>query len=80
MSELSPDEPFIATAGADPGRRKAAAHEARSAPQSARGGTAPDKFEPTKRTYVLPDAIQSSGKWDKVRVLSGCERMLASPQ
>jgi hypothetical protein len=47
MSELSPDEPFIATAGADPGRRKAAAHEARSAPQSARGGTAPDKFHKT---------------------------------
>ena len=29
MSELSPDEPSIAAAGADPGRRKAAAHEAR---------------------------------------------------
>jgi hypothetical protein len=28
MSELSPDEPSIATAGADPDRRKAAAHEA----------------------------------------------------
>jgi hypothetical protein len=29
MSELSPDEPSIATAGPDPGRRKAVAHEAR---------------------------------------------------
>jgi hypothetical protein len=29
MSELSPDESSIAAAGADPGRRKAAAHEAR---------------------------------------------------
>jgi hypothetical protein len=28
MSELSPEEPSTATAGADPGRRKAAAHEA----------------------------------------------------
>jgi len=31
MYELSPDEPSIATAGADPGRRKATAHEARGA-------------------------------------------------
>jgi hypothetical protein len=31
MSELSPDEPSIATAGADPGRRKAATYEARGA-------------------------------------------------
>jgi phage/plasmid primase-like uncharacterized protein len=31
MSELSPDEPSIATAGADPGERNAAAHEARGA-------------------------------------------------
>lgn len=31
MSELSPDEPSIATAGADPGRRKAADHEAHGA-------------------------------------------------
>jgi len=31
MSELSPDEPSIATTGADPGRRKAATHEARGA-------------------------------------------------
>jgi hypothetical protein len=31
MSELSPDEPSNATAGADPGRRKAATDEARGA-------------------------------------------------
>jgi hypothetical protein len=31
MSELSPDESSKATAGADPGRRKGAAHEARGA-------------------------------------------------
>jgi hypothetical protein len=31
MSELPRDEPSIAIAGADPGRRKAAAHEARGA-------------------------------------------------
>jgi phage/plasmid primase-like uncharacterized protein len=31
MSELSPDEPSIATAGADPGRSKAAADKARGA-------------------------------------------------
>jgi putative DNA primase/helicase len=31
MSELSPDEPSIASAGADPGVRKAAAHEVRGA-------------------------------------------------
>jgi hypothetical protein len=43
MSELPRDETSIAATGAD----KAAAREARSAPQSARGGTAPDKFEPT---------------------------------
>jgi len=33
MSELPPDEPFLVTAGADPGRRKTAAHEARRVPQ-----------------------------------------------
>ncbi len=31
MSELSPDEPSIAAAGTDPGRREAAAQEARGA-------------------------------------------------
>ena len=31
MSELPPDEPSIAAAGADSGRRMAAAHEARGA-------------------------------------------------
>jgi hypothetical protein len=35
MSEISPDEPPIATAGADRGRRKAAAHEAHGAQTSA---------------------------------------------
>jgi hypothetical protein len=39
MSELSPDEPSIAAAGADPGRRKAVAHEASSAATSARSAT-----------------------------------------
>jgi hypothetical protein len=34
MSELPPDEPSIAAAGADAGGRKAAAHEARCAPET----------------------------------------------
>jgi hypothetical protein len=37
MSELSPDEPSIAAAGADAGGRKAVAHEAR-------GAAEPDQF------------------------------------
>ena len=37
MSELPPDEPFIAAAEADPDRREAAAHEARGAPQCCAG-------------------------------------------
>jgi hypothetical protein len=37
MSELPPDEPSLSTAGGDPNTRKAAAHEARGAPQSSAG-------------------------------------------
>jgi hypothetical protein len=40
MSDIPPNEPSIAGAGADPGGRKAAAHEARGAPQCCAGGTA----------------------------------------
>jgi len=39
MSELSPDEPFIAAAAASRGRRKTAAHEARAADAQTRVDT-----------------------------------------
>jgi hypothetical protein len=59
MSELFADEPSIATAGADPGRRKAAAHEARGGATT--NHETPGALERYGKLAVLADFIRELG-------------------
>jgi hypothetical protein len=82
MSELSPDEPSSATAAADPGRRKAAAHEARGsqtfAVTSAPGcGTGRGTFRGASMTRALLEHVSRQLEILALRSLELADRVAA---
>jgi hypothetical protein len=63
MSDLPPDESSIAAAGADPGRRKAAAHEARGV-QTFAVTSAPAATPRAEVCVYYSSDVEASCLWD----------------